>query len=220
MDRPPGSSAADGSFLEAEDGAGRGRVFPIVEVFGYDAHANTNAALDARRDESCPFAGGKCEKHRQYGFAYCSVSYAAADDSGAARTYAVCDHRMDGSPVLHALRDARGNDLSDIQIVPEVQIDAPKMSFDYVAFLRRDPQQVVVIETQAIDLRGGGVGPAFRAWQEGRAHEWRAYFTEEALRKNRRDTVDYGVNMANVYKRIGTQIAVKGSYLESIQVPL
>ncbi|MEJ2858127.1 MULTISPECIES: hypothetical protein [unclassified Saccharothrix] len=102
--------------------------------------------------------------------------------------------------------------------------DSPKLNIDYVAFVDSkdwpSERSYIAIETQAIDLRGGGVGPAWKAWEAGDVANWRRYFTEEAARKGRRDTVDYGVNTGNVYKRLGTQVAVKGEYLKQIEVPL
>lgn len=110
-------------------------------------------------------------------------------------------------------------------LVPEVMATSkPKLNIDYVAYCDDpaavDGTRIIAIETQAIDLRGGGVGPAWNAWEAGDVANWRAYFTAEAEEKGRRDTVDYGVNTGNVYKRLGTQVAVKGEYFEKIDVPL
>lgn len=82
--------------------------FPIIEAFGYAAEANTPASRAAREKHWCPFSGVACEKFRQYGFGYCSVTYAAADDDNVRRTYAVCDHRLDGEPIKIALADYFG----------------------------------------------------------------------------------------------------------------
>jgi hypothetical protein len=49
-----------------------------------------------------------------------------------------------------------------------------------------------------------------------RPRDWRAYFTAEAEEKGRRDTVEYGVNMANITKRFGLQVAEKGGLLRSV----
>jgi hypothetical protein len=107
------------------------------------------------------------------------------------------------------------------RVTPEVGLSNPRISFDYVAVCDDgDQADAIAIETQAIDLRGGGVGPAFQAWMDGRLEEWRQYFTDEAERKGRKDTVDYGVNMGNIYKRLGLQAAEKGTYLKSIGVRL
>jgi ABC-type Fe3+ transport system permease subunit len=65
----------------------------------------------------------------------------------------------------------------------------------------------------------GGVGPAWKAWEDGVPDQWRAYYTRDAAARKRKDTVAYGVNTANIYKRLGLQVAVKGSYLKGIGVP-
>jgi hypothetical protein len=191
--------------------------FPIVEAYGYAADAATPDALQVRETRWCRFAGTPCEKFRQYRFGYCSVSYAAADDGGVPRVYAVCDHRLDGEPLATVVRDHFG--ATEVEVVPEIVLTDPRTSFDYVAFEKSHPENAIAIETQAIDIRGGGVGPAWQAWEEGKTANWRSYFSRQAEQKGRRDTVAYGVNMANIYKRLGLQVAVKGSYLKGIQVP-
>lgn len=202
---------------------GRGTVFPIVEAYGFPYNSNAPAAIKTWNEKSCPFAGGPCEKQRQYGFGYCSVTYAAKWDNGIQRPYAVCDHRLDGQPVKWAVNDYFG--AQPATLVPEVTATStPKRNIDYVAFTN-DPfapggTSLIAIETQAIDLRGGGVGPAWQAWEEDHVENWRAYFTAEAKKKGRRDTVDYGVNTGNVYKRLGVQVFEKGGYLKQIDVPL
>lgn len=192
-------------------------LFPIVEAFGHRQDATTPKAKDAFERKWCPFAATPCEKFRQYGFGYCSVPYAAADDGGRPYTYAVCDHRLDGPPLAHVVADHFKTEKT--VVVPEIVLTEPRTSFDYAAFAQDRPEDVIAIETQAIDIRGGGVGPAWQAWEEGRVADWRAYFTREAKEKGRKDTVAYGVNMANIYKRLGLQVAVKGSYLKGIGVP-
>lgn len=199
------------------------RPFPIIEAFGYAAEPATAQSREARTKRFCRFMNAPCEKYIQYRFGYCSVTYAAADDEGVRQTYAVCDHRLDGEPVQAALRDHFGPAADKVQLVPEVVLTNPRTSFDYVA-ITVDPKQeisdVAVIETQAIDIRGGGVGPAWKAWMKGEPEKWREYFTADAkARSRRKDVVAYGVNMANIFKRLGLQVAVKGSYLKGIGVP-
>jgi hypothetical protein len=201
----------------------RGTFFPIAEAFGFPYDSESPAAAKAWAEKSCPFAGGLCEKQRQYGFGYCSVTYAAKWNLGERRTYAVCDHRLDGSPVEWAVADYFGD--RQATLVSEVMAkSSPKLSIDYVAFADDasvpSGTSLIAIETQAIDLRGGGVRPAWRAWEEGNVDNWRAYFTAEAERKGRSDRVAYGVNTGNVYKRLGTQVAEKGEYFKQIDVPL
>lgn len=191
--------------------------FPIVEVFGHRWSATSDPAKDAFARKWCPFTNTECEKFRQYRFGYCSVTYAAADDAGQSFTYAVCDHRLDGAPLAHVVADHFGS--RPTLLVPEIVLTEPRTSFDYVALAKDNHDDVIAIETQAIDIRGGGVGPAWRAWSDDKTSEWRDYFTREAKEKGRKDNVAYGVNMANIYKRLGLQVAVKGSYLKEIHVP-
>ncbi|WP_157951265.1 NotI family restriction endonuclease [Streptomyces sp. DH-12] len=193
-----------------------------MEIYGYPHDSTTPEAQAAQEAEHCPFSGGSCEKKKQYGFGYCSVTYRANWDEQQ-HTYAVCDHRLDGRPTQWAMRDYFGD--QHAYLVPEVTVtQRPKLNLDYVAYTtdvsRPGEIKAIAIETQAIDLRGGGVGPAFKAWEAGEPGEWREYFTREATKKNRPDTVDYGVNTSNVYKRLGTQVAEKGTYLQQISVPL
>ncbi|MGW4463038.1 hypothetical protein [Micromonospora sp. NPDC004704] len=201
----------------------RGSLFPIVEAFGFPHDSTSPGAKETWQDRACPFVGNRCEKYVQYTYGYCSVTYAAEWDKGVPHTYAVCDHRLDGEPVDWVLMDHFNT--TDVTVVPEVTaIAKPKLNIDFVAFKEDAKAQegvdLVAIEAQAIDLRGGGVGPAWRAWEDGQTSEWRSYFSEAAKEKNRRDTIDYGVNVGNVYKRLGTQVAVKGEYFKQINVPL
>ena len=208
---------AEKSSRSRSGSSARGTVFPIVEVFGHRWDATTASATDAFDRRRCPFTNSNCEKFQQYGYGYCSVPYAAADDAQTARTYAVCDHRLDGQPLKYVVDDHFGSRRR--LVVPEIVLTDPKTSFDFVACDPTNLDDIIAIETQAIDIRGGGVGPAFAAWRDGRPADWRSYFTKEATTKGRKDDVAYGVNMANIYKRLGLQVAVKGSYLKGIRVP-
>ena len=198
-------------------------VFPITEAFGYKFDSDTPAAKDAHTRRACPFSKTPCEEFQQYRYGYCSVTYSAADDERVRYTYAVCDHRLDGAPIEHVLRRHFGS--VAVELVPEVVLSNPRTSFDYVAFSRakhnkHTVDEVIAIETQAIDIRGGGVGPAWRALMDGQAENWRSYFTREAEEKGRKDNVAYGVNMANIYKRLAVQVVSKATYLKSIGIPL
>jgi len=102
--------------------------FPIIEAFGYAADAATPEASDARTRRWCRFTGTACEKYRQYGYGNCSVTYAAAGDMGTQRTYAVCDHRLDGEPIRLAQRDHFGATKS--VLVQEIVLASPRTSFD------------------------------------------------------------------------------------------
>lgn len=138
---------------------GKEELFPLVETFGY-LHS-TAAASSARSTKRCPFSKTSCEKFRQYKYGYCSVSYAAEGDGGIRRTYAVCDHRLDGDPLRLAVRDHFG-DAVGVKLIPEIVLTKPRQSFDYVAISLKGTEIVdqIAIETQAIDIRGGAQAAA------------------------------------------------------------
>jgi hypothetical protein len=198
--------------LSAQDfPAVAGKEYPIVEVFGHDRHLLTSESHRHFNERLCPLTGTTCEKFVQYGFGYCSVRYTAKHD-GKNSVYAVCDHRLDGEPVRLAAKDYFG--AKPYILVPEIKLSDYSISFDYVAINEQD-RDFCVIETQAIDLRGGGVGPAWDALERGKPREWRKFFSVEAQKKNRDDTVAYGINTANILKRLGLQVAQKGELIKS-----
>lgn len=199
--------------FKPEDFPSAERPFPLAEVFGYQRELRTPAARQAFADRHCPFAGNECEKFRQYKYGYCSVHY-RADGDDAPQVYAVCDHRLDGAPVAMAVRDFFGAGADKVHLVPEVVLTEPRQSFDFIA-LERTGDRFIGIEAQAIDLRGGGVGPAFASMIEGDPASWRQRFSDEAETKGRSDTVAYGVNTANIYKRLGLQVAEKAAMLRA-----
>ncbi|MEU7656262.1 hypothetical protein AB0C41_30035 [Micromonospora taraxaci] len=198
-------------------------MYPIVEAYGFPYDSSSPLAHQTWEEKRCPFMGKDCEKKRQYDYGYCSVTYSAEWDRGKQHPYAVCDHRLDGEPIDWAVRDHFGE--SSARLVPEVTaVLKPRLNVDFVAY-RDNPaasegSDLIAIEAQAIDLRGGGVGPAWRAWEDGNTLEWREYFSREAKAKGRKkDAIDYGINMGNVYKRLGTQVAVKGEFFKEVRVP-
>jgi hypothetical protein len=94
-----------------------------------------------------------------------------------------------------------------------VLTDPVRTSFDYAAFTLDDRGEIddlIVIEAQAIDTRGGGLGPAWQALEAGEPERWREYFTRDAAVRGRKDTVAYGVNMANIYKRTFRNLGLAG----------
>ncbi len=96
-----------GPFSDVDFPTAGNKPFPIVEVFGYEKHLGTPAARRSFADKHCPFVGKACEKYHQYGYGYCSVQYKSKFDV-TPQIYAVCDHRLDGEPVRHALLDYFG----------------------------------------------------------------------------------------------------------------
>lgn len=208
------SEAPHGPLYGPEDFPPSGtRPFPLAEVYGFVRELPTYEARQNYAAKHCPFTESACEKYVQYGYGYCSVVYKAANDARP-EIYAVCDHRLDGAPVERAILDYFGT-TKGVERVSELTFSQPSQSFDYVAY-RPSDGSFVAIETQAIDIRGGGVGPAWQSYVDGHPRDWRAYFTVEAEAKARRDSVDFGVNMANIVKRFGLQVAVKSGLLRSV----
>lgn len=204
-------------FTDADFPAAGKHTFPIIEVFGYEKHLTTPESRRSFSKLHCPFADNPCEKFLQYGFGYCSVQYKTKSDPSP-QVYAVCDHRLDGEPVRHAIAEHYGAN-ERVRLTDELRFTDPDQSFDFIA-LDTGTDDFIVIETQAIDLRGGGVGPAWESVFEGQPAMWREYFSREAVQKGRKDTIAYGVNMANITKRLGSQVADKGSLLRQIGVKL
>jgi hypothetical protein len=99
--------------------------FPIVEAFGYAWDAVSPERDAAFREKWCRFMGADCEKYRQYRLGSCSVTYAARDDDRVRYTYAVCDHRLDGEPVQHAIRDHFPTSARRIYTATEVVLTDP-----------------------------------------------------------------------------------------------
>lgn len=207
-----------GEFTDADFPSDGRKPFPIAEVFGYEKHLSTPEARQAFADMHCPFAHNPCEKYLQYGFGNCSVRYKTKFDESP-QIYATCDHRLDGAPVRRALTDYFGEN-EQVRLTSELKFTKPDQSFDFIA-IDTATDDFIVIETQAIDIRGGGVGPAWESIFEGKPAEWRQYFSREALRKKRKkDDIAYGVNTANITKRLGYQVANKGALLCRMGVKL
>ncbi|XVS66013.1 hypothetical protein ACQPYE_08155 [Actinosynnema sp. CA-299493] len=105
-------------------------------------------------------------------------------------------------------------------IVPEVTLvnEPNKLNVDYFAF-DSSKKEVIAIEAQTIDTRGGSLRPAWDAWLSGNTADWRSFYTK-AVKKGRRDTVNIGVNISNVRKRLGIQIAEKGGVFARVGIPL
>ena len=151
-------------FTDADFPAAGKNAFPIIEVFGYEKHLATSQSRQSFSEMHCPFANNPCEKFLQYGFGYCSVQYKTKFDSSP-QVYAVCDHRLDGEPIRHAIADYFGGN-NRVRLTDELKFTDPDQSFDFIA-LDTGTDDFIVIETQAIDLRGGGVGPAWESIFEG-----------------------------------------------------
>jgi hypothetical protein len=176
--------------------------FPVAEAFGYPPDADTAAARDARARCWCPFMDKPCSKllsAAQTGI--CSIHYKAEgfDET----TWAICQHRLKGDPFDDAVRRHFGSKAKDAALVTELRLDEPRMSLDGVGVLITDDDEVdlVGIEAQTIDTRGGSVKPLWEAYSSGEPDKWRERFPGGAK---------FGVNTTNVWKRLLPQAMNKG----------
>lgn len=178
--------------------------FPVVEAFGFPPDCDTDAARDARARCWCPFTDRACAKLRssaQTGI--CSIRY-QAEGFGREISWATCEHRLKGPPFEDAIRRHFGARASEAQLVTELRLSEPRMSLDGVgALFDDDPHEVDVvgIEAQTIDTRGGKIKPLWAAYVEGEPDRWRAKYPDGAK---------FGVNTTNVWKRLLPQVMNKG----------
>lgn len=177
--------------------------FPIVEAFGYPPDAETEQAKRARERCWCPFTEQACTKlisPAKTGI--CSIRYSA--EGFGDTTWAVCQHRLKGPPFREAVKRHFGPATKDAELVTELRIDEPRMSLDGVGALVDDEGAVVDllgIEAQTIDTRGGSLQPAWEAFTQGRPDRWRDGYPKGPK---------FGVNTTNVWKRLLPQVMNKG----------
>jgi hypothetical protein len=176
--------------------------FPVAEAFGYPPDADTEAARDARNRCWCPFTDRPCSKllsAAQTGI--CSINYKAEgfDET----TWAICQHRLKGEPFAEAVQRHFGPRASEAALVTELRLDEPRMSLDGVGVLIEEDDEVdlVGIEAQTIDTRGGSVKPLWAAYASGAPDRWRDRYAGGAK---------FGVNTTNVWKRLLPQVMNKG----------
>ncbi len=176
--------------------------YPVAELFGFPPDCDTEEARAARRHQLCPFKGGQCTKLRQAaGTAICSLRY-HAEGFETELIWATCANRLAWE--FETVRDlAFPDNAADARIVREVKIKDPALSFDGVVLLV-DPDggvDFVGIEAQTIDTRGGSVKPLWHAYADGEPDKWRDRYDGKPT---------FGVNLANVWKRLLPQIINKG----------
>lgn len=176
--------------------------FPVAEIFGFPPDAESNEARHAREQRLCPFKGGICTKLLSAaGTGICSVRYRAEgfDES----IWAVCANRLRDT-YGDVMKLHFGDATPSAELVPEVRISNPTMSFDAVA-VRTTPEddvEFVGIEAQTIDTRGGSLRPLWQAYVDGRPDDWRSYYGGARPL--------FGVNTTNVWKRLLPQAMNKG----------
>lgn len=177
--------------------------FPAAEIFGYPPEADTDAAREARARCLCPFKGGACTKLLSAArTGVCSVRYKAAGFESSV-IWATCANRLKGDPFRAALERHFGANAAAADLVTEVRLKDPDMSFDGVGILVGDDESVefVGIEAQTIDTRGGRILPIFESYVEGKPDGWRERFAARPT---------FGVNTTNVWKRLLPQVMNKG----------
>lgn len=176
--------------------------FPVAEIFGHAPDSNTEAAREAREAKLCPFKGGACTKIRSAAkTGVCAVHY-KAEGFETATIWATCANRL--AAEFESVRDlAFGTEAPEARIVREVKISDPALTFDGVVLLARDDATVdfVGIEAQTIDTRGGAVKPIFDSYMAGEPNKWKEYVAGGD---------PFGVNTANVWKRLLPQVINKG----------
>lgn len=177
--------------------------YPVHEIFGYPTDCDSPEARDARENARCPFKGGACTKLLGPAqTAICSLRY-KAHGFESETAWATCANRLAAElPAVIPL--AFPDDEDRAQLVREVKIKTPDMTFDGVVVVVEPDGavQFVGIEAQAIDTRGGKVKPLWTAYAEGRPDRWQEDYG------GKRPT--FGVNTANVWKRLLPQIINKG----------
>jgi Restriction endonuclease NotI len=171
--------------------------FPILEIFGFHYTDVSPRAQEVRDGHLCPFLGKRCVKkgHSESGMplGYCSVKWNVT--SGAIIT---CPNRLYfGSyevfrrPIMEIFGATQG-----VRLKPEQGGLHPDFTMDWVV-VKADKHLSVVdffgVEVQTIDITGS-VYPAFDAYMMDRA-DW-----EKKI---------YGINWANVWKRLLPQVVAK-----------
>lgn len=186
--------------------------YPIAEVFGYAPDAVTAAAVEGRERCWCPFRDKPCTKLLSAAeTGICSIRYRAAGfEQG---IWAVCANRLSGAPFDHVLSTHFGRDASTSTLVTEVRIEEPRVTFDGVGLRELDGDDIdfIGIEAQTIDTRGGSLKLLWQSYVEGRPHEWRSYYPKRPA---------FGVNTANVWKRLLPQVMNKGRLYKGWQSKL
>jgi Restriction endonuclease NotI len=176
--------------------------YPIVEAFGYPPDAETAEAESARQRCWCPFMDQPCAKlisPAKTGI--CSIRYRA--EGFGETNWAVCQHRLKGAPFREAVSRHFGSRARDASLVTELRLDKPRMSLDGVGAVveGEEVKDLVGIEAQTIDTRGGSLKPLWESFVSGRPDRWRDGYPAGPK---------FGVNTTNVWKRLLPQVMNKG----------
>jgi len=177
--------------------------FPVAELFGYPDGNRSPLAESARARRWCPFLGAGCTKttgHAESGpIGTCAVRRGE-------RTVIICPQRFRGGDhaIARAIAKEAFGEKVKFKLVRELVVrtgPGQRWSLDYAAaeLLPGGYGKIIGIEDQAIDTTGSLV-PYVQAYLSGGATTPQHAF---------------GLNWANVYKRIIPQVARKGRIFEA-----
>jgi hypothetical protein len=173
-----------------------------AEVFGYPIWVNTTEAQTARDRHHCPFANKTCDKKTRlidYSMGVCSVQYGE-------NIIALSPNRfLQDNIVFYDIADHHFNDRNNLLVFSEVGLRRTG-NFDFVMVRHRplssEIEDFVVIEFQTGQTTSTGrLVDALRDFMGGNNVEGETY--------------NFGLNMADIWKRSFTQILNKGIVLEN-----
>jgi hypothetical protein len=121
--------------------------------------------------------------------------------------WAICPERLSGRPFQHVLKLHFGDRVDDAELVTEVRMSNPTLSFVGIGVLTLEDGndvELVGIEAQTIDTRGGAIQPLWHAYIAGEPHRWKDYYAKA----NQKPA--FAVNTTNVWKRLLPQVMNKG----------
>jgi hypothetical protein len=176
------------------------RSFPIVEVFGFPYDNESPEAVHCRSQYRCPFIGARCVKGGHdidIPLGTCGVHSKYGPIITCPQRFYGDHYRLLDQVATHLVGES-GNTVKIPEVGPGVTY-----SLDWIVATYDEHLQLLDyhgIEVQAIDITGS-VRPYFEAYMSGEA--W-----EEIEHR-------YGINWANVYKRMLPQLLAKGAMLAS-----
>jgi hypothetical protein len=185
--------------------ASRGKVVMAkhpAEVFGYPIWNSAAEAQAARRNHHCPFSSKACDKKSRlidYPMGVCSVQYGE-------NVIALSPSRfLQDNIVFHDIADHHFHDRNNLLIFREVGLRGTG-NFDFVMVkhkpLSSEVEDFVVIEFQTGQTTSTGkLVEALRDFVAGDDVESKIY--------------NFGLNMADIWKRSFTQVLNKGNVLEN-----
>lgn len=182
------------------EAATKGRSFPIVEVFGFP-HDNTSPeAMRCRAEYRCPFINARCVK----GGHGIDIPLGTCGVHSKYGPIITCPQRFygDNYRLLDRVVTYLVGESAKAVRIPEVG-PGITYSLDWIVATYDERLQLLDyhgIEVQAIDITGS-VRPYFEAYMSG--GDW-----EQVEHR-------YGINWANVFKRMLPQLLAKGAMLAS-----